>query len=437
MDPDGFDVFVLPDGSRFRVPRGPERYRERLHEAFPDEGAAVDAYVDAIVAIDAALHGGPADAMVAALDRSLADLFDELGCSPRLRTVLAGEHGTYALPPSRASLVLHAALVVHYLKGAWYPEGGGQVIADRLVEVIEAHGGDVVLRTPVTRILVEDGRAVGVRLAPPSPERRRGVPDELRAPVVVSNADLKRTVGELVGPEALPGEFVEAVEGYEMALPLFVLYLVLDRDLAAEGVPNANVFVMPSDDLEGDYDRLERGELPDEPMAYLTFTSLKDPTNPRLCRPGQTNLQIMTLAPRDLAWWGLHDGPAGGERYRRNPEYRRRKQELRDRLVAVGERFLPGLSEAIVHEESATPVTHERFTRSSGGTSYGIACTPEQFALHRPGHESPLPGLYLVGASTISAHGIAAVMAGGVSCATAVLGTSARRAAEAARAGVG
>ncbi|MEZ5143770.1 MAG: NAD(P)/FAD-dependent oxidoreductase [Acidimicrobiales bacterium] len=427
LDPDGFDVFLLPDGSRFAVPRDPAVYRERLQAAFPDEAEAIATYVETIEAIDKALlREGPPDAMLAHLDDTLGGFFDELGCSPRLRTVLAGEHGTYGLPPSQASLVLHAALVMHYLKGAYYPEGGGQVIADALRAFLEAHGGAVVLRTPVERILVEDGRAVGVRLHPPSPEQRRGVPTELRAPVVVSNADLKRTVDELVGPDHLDAELVARVHEFSMALPLFVVYLIIDRDLAAEGYANANLYVIGDDDVEAHYALLEAGEMPDAPMAYITLTSLKDPTNDRLCRPGQTNLQIMTLCPADLGWWGLHEGPAAGERYRRNEAYLARKAELRDRLIDVAEQAIPGLREAIVYEECATPVTHERFVRSTGGTSYGIACSPDQFALNRPGYRTSVEGLYLVGASTISAHGIAAVMAGGVSCASTILHADAR-----------
>ncbi len=428
MDPDGFDTFLFADGTSFRVPRDPEVYRSRLHEVFPDEVDAVDAFVDTIVAIDAELTGGgPGEAVIAHLDSTLGQFFDEHAMSPRLRTVLSGEHGTYALPPSRASLLLHAALLMHYLKGAYYPEGGGQVIADRLVEVLRAHGGEVVLQTPVTRIVVEDGRARGVELHVPSARRAQGVPEVVHAPVVVSNADLKRTVLDLVGPEHLPADYVARVADFEMSLPLFVVYLILDRDLAAEGFANTNLFLL-ADDVEDEYAALERGELVAEPMVYLTSASIKDPANPRLCRPGQTNLQIMSLVPADHAFWGLHGGgPVAGERYRTNEAYRARKAEVRDLLLDRAELVVPGLRDSIVFEECATPVTHERFTRSSGGTSYGIAVTPGQFALNRPNYVTPVAGLYLVGASTMSAHGIAAVMGGGVACASAVLGASARR----------
>jgi all-trans-retinol 13,14-reductase len=426
MDPDGFDTFVFDDGTRFAVPKGVEAFRDRLHVTFPDEVAPIDRYLEVVTGIDGELSGGgPGPVVIEHLSSTLGELFDELGVSPRLRTVLSGQHGTYALPPSRVSLLLHAALIMHYLKGAYYPEGGGQVIADRLAAVVRDHGGTILLQTPVEEILVEHhaegSRVAGVRLHLPSSKRAAGVPEVIAAPVVVSNADLRNTVLRLLPPGSLPEDVVDAVAGYEMSLPLFVLYLILDRDLAAE-LPNTNLWLL-SDDVEEEYARLWAGELGERPMTYITSASLKDPTNRRLCRPGQSNVQIMTLVPADHRWWGLHDGgPADGERYRTNPEYRARKQQVRDVLIAQAERVLPGLEASIVHEECATPVTHERFVRSSGGTSYGIAATPEQFGLHRPGHTTALPGLFLVGASTITGHGIGGVLAGGARCARAVLG---------------
>jgi all-trans-retinol 13,14-reductase len=425
MDPDGFDTFVFDDGTRFAVPAGVEAFGDRLREAFPDEAVGIDAYLGLITGIDAELSGGgPGPVVVENLSTTLGEVFDELGLSPRLRTVLSGQHGTYALPPSKVSVLLHAGLVMHYLKGAFYPEGGGQVIADRLVEVIEAHGGTIVLQTPVEEILVEPGEggpvAAGVGLHVPSSKRAAGVPEVIRAPAVVSNADLKATVTRLVPAGALPDDVVATVEGYEMTLPLFVVYLILDRDLAAE-MPNTNLWLL-GDDVEAEYAGLFAGELSDRPMTYITSASLKDPTNPRLCAPGQTNVQVMTLVPGDHAWWGLHGGgPAEGERYRTNEAYRARKRQVRDLLIGRAAEVIEGLEASIVYEECATPITHERFVRSTGGTSYGIAATPDQFALGRPGYATALPGLFLVGASTTMGHGIGGALAGGPRCARAVL----------------
>ena len=70
------------------------------------------------------------------------------------------------------------------------------------------------------------------------------------------------------------------------------------------------------------------------------------------------------------------------------------------------DRAIPGIADSVVYQESATPITHERFVRSTGGTSYGLAATPEQMLLKRPGPKTPIKGMWLVGASTRYLHGI-------------------------------
>ena len=428
LDADGYDNLHFPDGMVFRIPKGIERFRARLHEVFPDEAACIDAYTEVVAELDAEVTGkAPPHHLPQHFGDTLGSFLAPYAPSPRLRTVLAAQHGVYALPPDEISLIMHALVVMHYFKGAYYPRGGGQVIADALCETIRAHGGDIVLRTSVRQILVEDGHVCGVELHAPSPERAKGVPELIRAPVVVSNADLKRTAFELVGPSHLPAEYLDRIEGLEMALPIFVVYLVLDRDLGAEGFSNGNLFVCETDDLEGAYAALEAGRLDDQAMVYITLSSLKDPTNTRLCRPGQTNLQIMCLAPRDHEFWGVGEGgPAAGERYRRNAAYLARKKELRDAAVAAASQLIPDLESSIVFEETATPITHERYVRSTGGTSYGVKCTPDQALGNRPAFTTPLDGLFVVGASTMTGHGIAGAMAGGVACASTVSGTDAR-----------
>src|SRR5262249_38742668 len=139
---------------------------------------------------------------------------------PRLRAVLLGQSGDYGLPPSKVSAILHMGLAGHYFRGAYYPEGGGQVIADKLAARIEAMGGSIHLRHPIEQILVEGGRAVGVRVA-----RAGEAPREVRADVVLSNADYKKTMLELIARDRLPTEAVTRAERSEMAAAVFITFL--------------------------------------------------------------------------------------------------------------------------------------------------------------------------------------------------------------------
>jgi all-trans-retinol 13,14-reductase len=138
----------------------------------------------------------------------------------------------------------------------------------------------------------------------------------------------------------------------------------------------------------------------------------------------------MTLVPREYATFGVSQGPveAGSNRYHRDPIYRARKAALIEQLLGAAEQVLPGISEHVVWQEAATPLTQERFTHSTGGTSYGIEAATDQIGPLRPGAETAVPGLYLCGASTASGHGIANVLRSGVVAAGAILETDLLRA---------
>ena len=423
LDPSGYSTLIFPD-LQFRVPAGWDRYRARLLETFPDEAERLGAVVDILheVAeggrrfqsreIDMEQLASQAPSFMQWGLRPVTELFSEYRLSPAAQAVLLGEQGDYAVRPSRTPTALAAGLTDHYMRGAFYPEGGGQMIAARLVEAIRAYGGEVRTRAPVERVRIENGRVAGVTLAHGS---------VIDAPIVVSNADLKRTVRELVGAQYFSPETVERVHAYRMALPLFVVYLGVHADYVGQGVASTNFIMWDSYDIEGTYEQLEAGRIPDEDLVYVTIASLKDPMSRRLAPPGYSNLQIMTLVPREYDVWSVDAAGASAGAYHRDPEYRQRKDALAERLIAAAERILPGLREHIDWQEAATPVTQERFTHSTGGTSYGVEFACDQMGPLRIGPETDVPGLFLCGASTPSGHGIGGVLRGGIIAAAAVL----------------
>lgn len=426
MDPEGFDTLVFP-GFTFRVRRGWESYENDLCAAFPAEGPGLRKCIGVLrrIATQAMASGPPggarqllttplrAPSLVRWSGRTLADLFDACGLSERARAVLAAQSGTYGAPPSRVSVLMHAVLIDHYLRdGGYYPKGGGQVIAAHLLDVVRSHGGRVRTRARVEKILIEAGRTVGVRLSGG---------EELRAPVVISNADLKRTYLDLVGAERLRPRTLARLSRARMSLPLFCVYLGLDVDLG-ERMPNTNYYLFPSWDAESPYSACYEGGLPPEPPVYMTAATVKDPYTKALAPPGCSSLQLMTIAPAQRSHWHVDEASLLDRGYRRRPAYRAAKLDLTERMIDGAARLFPDIREHIVWEEAATPITHERYTLATGGTSYGLEHTPDQWGLHRPRWKTEIDGLFLVGASTFYAHGVLGVMLGGVACAGAVLG---------------
>jgi phytoene dehydrogenase-like protein len=154
--------------------------------------------------------------------------------------------------------------------------------------------------------------------------------------------------------------------------------------------------------------------------CYVTSASLKEPGGDH-APPGIANVEVMTLVPGEARRWGVTPEDAEAWRYRETSAYQETKARLEEEMIARLEKMFPGSARAIVFRESATPVTHTRFTRASDGTGYGLAATPDQFMEKRPGYRGPVEGLYFAGASTRAGHGIVGAMMGGEKAAQRVL----------------
>lgn len=433
LDQDGFDTFVFPELT-FAVPADLGAYRDRLVALFPREQRGIDRYVRFVrevrhigtqveknrgrmsprVLLQVLLRGRLLARWQGA---TLGAFLDTCTREPLLRAIIAGQAGDYGLPPSKVSALLHAGLAAHYFQGAYYPRGGGQVVADRLAERIESLGGTIHLRTPVARVLIEGGRAAGVITEAGRHEEAR----TLRADLVISGADLERTLLEMVGPEHLPPEVVTRTRGYEMPAALFMTFLGVTADMRAKGMGARNIWSFASADVEGMYRAAFESPEPQPDVAYITSASMKDPENPHHAPAGVTNVEVMTLVSGDPKRWGLPDGDPLKWDHKRHPRYLEIKARVEERMVGCLERVFPGTAESIVFRESATPLTHSRFTRATGGTGYGLAATPDQFMRGRPGYRSPVPGLYLCGASTRAGHGIIGALSSGRAAARVLL----------------
>lgn len=421
LDADGFDTLVFP-GLEFRIPVGWDAYEARLLEHFPRESKAIARYVRFLREIDvmmnamntqkpgmklawtALAHGRLASRYV---NRTLADVLDSCTDNPELRAVIAGQSGDYGLPPSKVSAALHAGLVNHYFKGAHYPVGGGQRIADELAEVIESHGGTVHLRRGIESILVENGRAIGVRT-----ELYKRQQFDVLADAVISNADMELTLDRLLPAGNLDERWTTQRENFEMAASLFICCLNVKGDMRTRGMRNSNYWQFDSTDMEGFYaakDLKPQG-------CYITAATLKDPNSPHHAPEGEDSVEVMTILPGDAATWGVDPLHLTDWKYKKSSAYQEHKDRIEKDLVGRLEALFPGSAENITFTESATPMTHTRFTRATNGTGYGLAATPEQFMQKRPGYRGPVEGLYFAGASTRAGHGVLGSLMSGKAC---------------------
>ncbi len=204
LNPDGYDHIVVGD-KQIDFPKGKENLIERLKSHFPHEAKGIDGYFADLTAMTEGLRN------IGKLNKPLqaakgtgnvlkwmratgADLINAHISDPVLRGVLAGQSGDHGLPPSKVSAFMHAGITEHYLDGGYYPLGGAFTIPRAFVRALKRSGGEIRLKSRVKRILIEGKKVLGVEL-------ESG--EEIRAGVVISNADPEVTFGKLIGREQL------------------------------------------------------------------------------------------------------------------------------------------------------------------------------------------------------------------------------------------
>jgi len=419
LDPDGYDRAFVGD-ARFDIPKGAARFAERLTARFPAEARGIARYFDVIGRLnDELAWAAPPASLRDALAlpfrmrtvlrhglQPLARFLDGCTHDPLLRAILSIQSGDHAMAPSRAPTVLHAGLQGYYFDGGCYPHGGAHTIPETFVAHLRRHGGDIWLGAAVREILIEDGVAVGVRLA----DGRT-----LRAAIVVSNLDPGVTWGRLVPRTWIPARLRRRVERLRYSTSTLSLFLAVDMDLRAAGLDSGNVWYSATPDVDAVYRFAERTDLCDVeeiPGLFFNVTTLKDPS---LRRDGLHTVEAITLASIDAFRHWQHE-PAG----RRSADYYALKARLTDKMLDAVERIVPGLRRHVVFSALGTPLTNVHYLHTSRGGIYGTEKTLANLGPFSFPVRSPLPGLFQCGASTI-APGLNGVTTSGLAAAAAAL----------------
>jgi len=303
--------------------------------------------------------------------------------NPKLRSVVHASWIYLGLPPGRISgVMMNVFVAMQHMEHTYYPVGGSQKLADALADAFRERGGELLLASPVSRIVVQGGRARGVELA----DGR-----SFSAPLVISNAAPQHTYGKLIDREHVPARFLKKLGKLKCSLGPFRVCLGLDYDVAGHGMAEHEYLLYNTYDHEETARALERGE----PAVLSAYSPSR--LSPGLAPAGHSTLILTTLLP-----------------WRPERDWRGRKDEVAAEMIAMIEKKkLPGLSKHIVVKEILTPEDLEKLTNSAEGAMYGWANTPEQVLSFRLSMKSPIYGLYHAGHWTRPGTGVTtAIMSG-------------------------
>jgi all-trans-retinol 13,14-reductase len=420
--PEIFEKFVYP-GLTFKVYSDKKRYIEDLIKLFPEEQQAIKKYFRDVTKANQSYlwHSLRQNGSFflkllgylfglwnpAKLDVTTKNYLDQNFKIEQLKSLLASQWGDYGLPPSLTPFACHAIIVNHYLEGGYYPIGGAGKIAESVKKIVEEHGGRFLLNREVTEVLVEGGKAVGVKVRKVNAKQEDSV-EEYYAPTIISNAGAVTTYLKLIPPQvSIPfrDSLQRFVEQYPPATNI-TLYLGLKDDPRKLGFQGENHWIYEQFNHDEIY--AKRGESVREAkpiQAYLSFPSLKDP------KAKAHTAEIITWTDYDVfTQW--REQPWR----HRSDDYQALKQRLTEALIDLVNHHYPGFKDLVEYKELSTPITNEHFTGHHKGGVYGISIVPQRFKQENlvwTRAKTPLPGLYLTGAD-IFMGGIVSAMISGV-----------------------
>ncbi len=268
--------------------------------------------------------------------------------------------------PEMAVVFQMMTLAWMHKKTAGYPVGGSLRFANRILKRFRKLGGRIHFEKKVVEILVEEDKAVGIRLEDGS---------EHFADYVISAADGYSTHFKLLNGEYLTPKLEKWYS--EMATFPSVVFVALGIDQPLDGEPHALLFPLK-----------KRIQL--DPQTSLTHLPLRihnfDPT---LAPVGKT-LVTFTLETFHTDYWI--------QLYRRDPSrYHQEKERISQAILQALEGRISGIAEKVEMIDVATPATFSRYTGNWKGSFEGWMLTPEA-GLKSLGHQLPnLKNFYTCG----------------------------------------
>lgn len=252
----------------------------------------------------------------------------------------------------------------------------------KLVEGLEKSGGQIQYQAKVTKILTENGRAVGVQLASGK---------EYWADRIVSNCTRWDTFEKLLPTEEMPAAERKWQQRYQKSPSFLSLHLGVEADVLPIGTECHHIL-------------LEDWHKMDSPEGTI-FVSIPTLLDPSLAPPGYHI--IHTFTPSWVEdWQGFSPS-----------EYEQKKEEAAGRIIERLEKIFPGLDAGLDYMEVGTPRSHRRFLNRQDGTYGPIPRRKLLGLLGMPFNRTAVPGLYCVGDSTFPGQGLNAVAFSGFACA--------------------
>ncbi|MFX0038751.1 MAG: phytoene desaturase family protein [Promethearchaeota archaeon] len=278
---------------------------------------------------------------------------DVLNIPEKARKILNAYWVYLGIPTNRLNFTIYAVMVYLYIiRKAYIPKYRSHEYTTALDAKIREFGGKIEYNTRVTKILVENGKVVGVKTS-------NG--DKIKTNNVVCNASPTLAYNKLICPKSeVPEIAYKEVNARTHAVTSVVVYLGLDKSAEELGLKDYSYFVFNNMNTEDLYNSLSELKAPKVQATICLNAAIPD------CSPPGTCILSITTAFRPGVWDNV-----------KPEDYINIKNKIAEDLI---EHFEKGtgisIKDHIEEIEVATPQTFARFTGTYGGIVYGYEPDP-------------------------------------------------------------
>lgn len=362
----------FPDGTGLSLPAERKQCEEFLSKEFPSQADGIKKYFETVYkfceeaaefAVKSAKSTGEPGALKKAIMKagfpklyptlanyglkSTQEVLDEFFTDSKLQLALSAYWCFMGVPPARFPFAILAKCTNFYLETKpYYLTGTSMMMNQAIMEAVQKMGGTVRLNCGVKRIVLKNGKAVGVI---------DEFGEEYRAKKIISNISPLATYGNLLLPEEIPDAAREYLKPYTVGISAITCFIGLD--CSPEEIGFTTSFTLNYESLDANEDFKDAYKLlPENDPLVATCYTVDDPS---VSPEGTSVITAGTLKY--------------GEPWEKLPpeQYYEMKYEAGRRIVARLEKMYPGFTEHIEEMEIATPLTHMRYLGHPGGAIYG------------------------------------------------------------------
>jgi len=413
---------IIVDSKRYAFKPGKETMIQYLSELFPLESNNIRKYIDIVQHVAKLelffmakivrpqwlgylIRTFLCDEFKTFAKKSVKDVLRQYFKDEQLMAVLGGLSIDGGPPPKKQSFFIHASILNHFIEGGYYPVGGPSIFAKEIIPIIEKAGGRVLVRAPVSEILIEDGKACGVLV--------KG--NKIYAKNIVSNTGVKTTYLKLLKEEKYNKYFNNIFKEVPSELSYNFLFVGLKGNSEELGLNSSNIYIW----TENSFDKVVEEYYKDPfsgdhlPPMFIASSSAKDPEWIKKY-PNKSTVCVISWSKTNMF------NNSNKPRKRKDEEYVENKKKVEKMLWNLLYDEFPKCRNKVLYSSTSTSETVKYYLGSYEGECYGLDATTERFKFNELKPETNVPNLYLTGQDIVTS-GFAGAMTAGILTASSIL----------------